>query len=131
MLSIMTTLEFLQHHFAKLGHRNYAYDAQNSFPHFPFFVFVPAVARALWRNKASIHVHYGRTAQENSLPPFEASSIQNEWPVLLECASSQPDARKLSALVQMANEPRLLELATEHGVLGHQLFLTHTREISF
>ena len=53
------------------------------------------------------------------MPPFEASSIQNEWPVLLECASSQPDARKLSALVQMANGPRLLELAAEHGVLGH------------
>jgi hypothetical protein len=53
------------------------------------------------------------------LPPFEASSIQNEWPVLLECASSQPDAQRLSALVQMANGARLLELAAEHGVLGH------------
>ena len=53
------------------------------------------------------------------MPPFEASSIQNEWPVLLECASSQPDAQKLSALVQMANGPRLLALAAEHGVLGH------------
>jgi len=53
------------------------------------------------------------------LPPFESSSIQNEWPVLLECASPQPDARKLSALVHAANGPRLLELAAEHGVLGH------------
>ena len=53
------------------------------------------------------------------MPPFEASSIQNEWPVLLECASSQPDGQKLSALVQMANGPQLLELAAEHGVLGH------------
>jgi len=53
------------------------------------------------------------------LPPFESSSIQNEWPVLLECASPQPDAQKLSVLVQAANGPRLLELAAEHGVLGH------------
>jgi len=53
------------------------------------------------------------------LPPFESSSIQNEWPVLLECASPQPDAQKLSALVRAANGPRLLELAAEHGVLGH------------
>jgi len=53
------------------------------------------------------------------LLPFESSSIQNEWLVLLECASPQPDARKLSALVRAANGPRLLELAAEHGVLGH------------
>ena len=53
------------------------------------------------------------------MPPFESSSIQNEWPVLLECASPQPDAQKLSPLVQAANGPRLLELAAEHGVLGH------------
>jgi hypothetical protein len=53
------------------------------------------------------------------LPPFESSSIHNEWPVLLECASAQPDAQKLSALVRAANAPRLLELAAEHGVLGH------------
>jgi len=52
------------------------------------------------------------------LPPFESSSIQNEWPLLLECASPQPDARKLSALARAANGPRLLELAAEHGVLG-------------
>ena len=53
------------------------------------------------------------------MPSFESSSIQSEWPVLLECASPQPDAQKLSALVQAANGPRLLELAAEHGVLGH------------
>jgi len=53
------------------------------------------------------------------LPPFESSSIENEWPVLLECASPQPDAQKLSVLVQAGNGPRLLELAAEHGVLGH------------
>jgi hypothetical protein len=53
------------------------------------------------------------------LPPFESSSIHNEWPVLLECASTQPDAQKLSALVRRANGARLLELAAEHGVLGH------------
>jgi putative nucleotidyltransferase-like protein len=53
------------------------------------------------------------------LPPFESSSIENEWPVLLECASPQPDARNLSALVRAANGPRLLALAAEHGVLGH------------
>lgn len=53
------------------------------------------------------------------MPPFESSSIHNEWPVLLECASPQPDAQKLSALLPAANGPRLLELAAEHGVLGH------------
>jgi hypothetical protein len=53
------------------------------------------------------------------LPPFESSSIQYEWLVLLECASPQPEAQKLSALVHAANGPRLLELAAEHGVLGH------------
>ena len=53
------------------------------------------------------------------MPPFEPGSIQNEWPVLLECASPQPDRQKLSALLPAANGPRLLELAGEHGVLGH------------
>ncbi len=53
------------------------------------------------------------------MPPFEFSSIENEWPVLLECASPQPDGQKLSALVHAANGSRLLELAAEHGVLGH------------
>ncbi len=53
------------------------------------------------------------------MPPFESSSIENEWPVLLECASPQPDAQKLSALVHAANGSRLLELAAEHGVPGH------------
>jgi hypothetical protein len=53
------------------------------------------------------------------LPPFESSSLPNEWPVLLECASPQPDAQKLPALLPAANGPRLLELAAEHGVLGH------------
>ena len=52
------------------------------------------------------------------MPPFESSSIQNEWPLLLECASPQPDARKLSALARAANGPRLLELAAEHGILA-------------
>ena len=52
------------------------------------------------------------------MSPLESSSIENEWPVLLECASPQPDARKLSAVVHAANGPRLLELAAEHGVLG-------------
>jgi len=53
------------------------------------------------------------------LSPFESSSFQNEWPVLLECASPQPDAQRLSALLPGANGPPLLELAAEHGVLGH------------
>ena len=39
------------------------------------------------------------------MPPFESSSIENEWPVLLECASPLPDAQKLSALVHAANVP--------------------------
>ena len=63
-------------------------------------------------------MHYDGIVTEKSLPPFESSSIQNEWPLLLECASPQPDARKLSALARAANGPRLLELAAEHGVLG-------------
>ena len=56
---------------------------------------------------------------EKRLPPFESRSFQNEWPVLLECASTQPDAQKLSGLVREASGARLLELAAEHGVLGH------------
>src|SRR5439155_735964 len=32
--------------------------------------------------------------------------------------SPQPDAQKLSALVQASDRPRLLELAADHGVLG-------------
>jgi len=53
------------------------------------------------------------------LPPFESSSIETEWPVLLECASPRSDAQKLSALLPRTNGPRLLDLAAEHGVLGH------------
>jgi hypothetical protein len=53
------------------------------------------------------------------LPPFESNAFQNEWQVLLECASPQADAQNLVALVHSANGPRLLELAAEHGVLGH------------
>jgi putative nucleotidyltransferase-like protein len=71
------------------------------------------------RNRLPIHVHYNGIATEKCLPPFESSSFQNEWPVLLECVSPQPDAQKLSALLPAVNGPRLLELAAEHGVLGH------------
>jgi hypothetical protein len=53
------------------------------------------------------------------LPPFESSSIQNEWPLLLECASPQPDARRLAELARSADWPKLLLLAEDHGVMGH------------
>ncbi len=53
------------------------------------------------------------------MPPFESSSIQNEWPLLLECASPQPDARRLAELARSADWPKLLLLAEDHGVMGH------------
>jgi hypothetical protein len=43
----------------------------------------------------------------------------SEWPLLLECASPHADLRRLAELVQLADGPRLLALAEDHGVLGH------------
>ena len=57
-----------------------------------------------------------------SLPPFHlsgANSLQREWPVLLECASPNRDARKLAELIRSSDWSRLLVLAEEHGVVGH------------
>ena len=53
------------------------------------------------------------------MPPFETSSLRTEWPVLLECASPEPDARRLAELIRSADWPRLLVLAEEHCVTGH------------
>ena len=53
------------------------------------------------------------------MPPFEASSLRTEWPVLLECATPQTNARRLAELIRLADWPRLLALAEEHGVTGH------------
>jgi hypothetical protein len=52
------------------------------------------------------------------LPSFETSLVQSEWPLLLECASPQPDARRLAELVRSVDWPRLLALAEDHGVMG-------------
>jgi Uncharacterised nucleotidyltransferase len=53
------------------------------------------------------------------LPPFETSLVRSEWPLLLECASPQPDARRLAELARSADWPKLLVLAEDHGVMGH------------
>lgn len=53
------------------------------------------------------------------MPPFESSSFQNEWPLLLECASPEPNARRLTELARSADWPKLLVLAEDHGVTGH------------
>jgi Uncharacterised nucleotidyltransferase len=53
------------------------------------------------------------------LPPFETSLVQCEWPLLLECASTQPEARRLAELARSADWPKLLLLAEDHGVTGH------------
>ena len=53
------------------------------------------------------------------MSPFETSSFRTEWPVLLECASPEPDARRLAELIRSADWPRLLVLAEEHCVTGH------------
>jgi len=53
------------------------------------------------------------------LPPFEPGSFQREWPLLLECASPQPDLRRIAELARPADGPRLLALAEDHGVTGH------------
>ncbi len=52
------------------------------------------------------------------MPSFETSLVQSEWPLLLECASPQPDARRLAGLVRSVDWPRLLALAEDHGVTG-------------
>jgi len=60
--------------------------------------------------------------RENSLPPapsFETNSLQNEWRLLLECASPVPDPEKLSVLLPAVDWSRLLPLVEDHGVMGH------------
>jgi hypothetical protein len=52
-------------------------------------------------------------------PPVQKNSLQNEWWLLLECASRVPDPEKLSALLPSVDWSRLLALAEDHGVLGH------------
>jgi hypothetical protein len=54
-----------------------------------------------------------------TFPTFEISLFKNEWLLLLECATPQPDAGRIAELVRSANGPRLLALAEAHGVLGH------------
>jgi hypothetical protein len=53
------------------------------------------------------------------LPPFEPGSFQSEWPLLLECASPEPDLRRIAELIRPADWARLLALAEDHGVTGH------------
>ena len=52
-------------------------------------------------------------------PSFETYSLQNEWRLLLECASPVPDPEKLSVLLPSVDWSRLLPLAEDHGVMGH------------
>ncbi len=49
----------------------------------------------------------------------DVSSFQNEWSVLLECASPSCDPLWLAQLLRSADGSRLLVLAEEHGVIGH------------
>ena len=53
------------------------------------------------------------------MPPFEPGSFQSEWPLLLECASPEPDLRRIAELIRPADWARLLALAEDHGVTGH------------
>lgn len=52
-------------------------------------------------------------------PRFETNSLQNDWRLLLECASPPPDPEKLSVLLPPVDWSRLLALAEDHGVTGH------------
>lgn len=52
------------------------------------------------------------------MPPLEPDSFQNEWPLLLECASQRPDLSRIVEVVRSADGPRLLALADDHGVAG-------------
>jgi Uncharacterised nucleotidyltransferase len=53
------------------------------------------------------------------LPPVEKNLFENEWRMLLECASPAPDPQRLSALTPSVDWSRLLTLAEDHGVMGH------------
>ena len=52
-------------------------------------------------------------------PPFDRNLIQNEWRLLLECASPAADPAKVSAQLPSVDWARLLSLAEDHGVMGH------------
>jgi hypothetical protein len=51
--------------------------------------------------------------------PAEVTSFRNEWFVLLEAASPSHDPRRLAQLLRSADASRLIDLAEEHGVIGH------------
>jgi hypothetical protein len=50
--------------------------------------------------------------------PSESSLWLDEWRVLLECASSIPNAENLAELIRSVDWPHLLRLAEDHGVTG-------------
>ncbi|HXX56331.1 MAG TPA: nucleotidyltransferase family protein [Candidatus Nitrosotalea sp.] len=59
---------------------------------------------------------------EKSLPLSDQpdlTSFRDEWPVLLECASPAFDTQRLAELARSVDWSRLLNLAEEHGVVGH------------
>ena len=63
--------------------------------------------------------------------PLQSSgvtSFQNEWSVLLECASPACDPRRLAELLESVDWARLLALAEEHGVEGHLAASLRERE---
>jgi Uncharacterised nucleotidyltransferase len=49
----------------------------------------------------------------------EAGSFQDEWPMIIECASPVSAAQRFAELAGSADWSRALILAEEHGVLGH------------
>ena len=62
------------------------------------------------------------STSDKSLAPSgrpDRSSYRDEWVVLLECASATPNPQRLRELASRADWSRLLELAEEHGVIGH------------
>jgi len=51
--------------------------------------------------------------------PADVFSSRNEWSVLLEAASPSHDSSWLAQLLRSADASRLIDLAEEHGVIGH------------
>jgi len=56
---------------------------------------------------------------------LDLRSFRGEWPALLECASPAFDSQRLAELARSVDWFRLLDLAEEHGVLGHLAVRLH------
>lgn len=58
-------------------------------------------------------------------PPLERNSLQNEWRLLLACASPVTAPDKLYLLIPTVDWSRLLALAEDHGVTGQLTMSLH------